>query len=158
MTRGGGCYILGGLETSGTGSKVVFTFTQDQYLTYKDQNLKISSDKIDLTVVVDGVTAKTGTPVEGGVENGKYYFNNGAIFTSIADAYAAMNAAGVTEITYTADYTFTYTFTDYGSSNVEMAYWVSGQEDNDPTAVTTSTQVTEQADLTAPTIQTTIFS
>lgn len=138
-------YDWAGLETTGTGSKVVFTFTQDQYLTF---DLEVPSDWIDLKDVVSGATAKTGTPVEGGVANGKYYFNNGAIFTSIADAYAAMNAANETSITYTADYTFTYTFTDYGSSNVEMAYWVAGQEGNAPTAVTAfNTKVTEQAGL-----------
>ena len=135
-------------QDSTTGnSKVAFTFTQDQYLTYKNSGLTIESADIPLTVVVDGATAKTGTPVESGVENGKYYFNNGEIFTSIADAYAAMNAAGVTEITYTADYTFTYTFTDYGSSNVEMGYWVAGLEGEALTDATANTKVTEQANL-----------
>lgn len=153
-------YDWAGLATGTSGSKVVFTFTQDQYLTYKDQNLKISSDRIDLTVVVDGATAKTGTTtVENPVANGEYYFNNGEIFTSIADAYATMNAANVTSITYTADYTFTYTFNDYGSSNVEMGYWVAGQEGNAPTAVTAfNTKVTEQAGLeNIDNYQTTIF-
>ena len=142
-------YDWAGSQTAGTGSKVVFTFTQDQYLTYENSGLTIESADIPLTNVVEGATAKTGTTtVENPVENGKYYFNNGGIFTSIADAYAAMNAANVTTITYAADYTFTYTFTDYGSVQVDMAYWVEGQESEDPTVVTAfNTKVTEQAAL-----------
>lgn len=153
-------YDWAGSQTAGTGSKVVFTFTQDQYLTYKDPGLTISSAYIPLTKVVEGATAKTGTTtVENPVENGKYYFNNGGIFTSIADAYAAMNDPeaygavvetdenGNLSITYTADYTFTYTFNDYGSTQVDMAYWVEDQEGEALTAATANTKVTEQANL-----------
>ena len=74
-----------------TGSTIRYTFTQNDYLEYgKTEKMAIH---------VPGLKADAGWSFNGSFDNGE------TAYTTLADAYQAMNDAKTTSITYTANYT-----------------------------------------------------
>lgn len=103
------------------GSTIRYTFTQNDYLTYASE----------MAIPVPGLKADAGWSSDG------FFYNGDTAYTTLAEAYKAMNDADATSITYTADYTAN-----------EVGYTVDFYYQNDdgtyPTAPTAS--VTRKAD------------
>lgn len=105
----------------GTGSTIRYTFTQNDYLTYA----------ADMSIPAPGLKTDAGWS-----SNGSFY-NGETAYTTLADAYQAMNNAKTTSITYTANYT---------ANEVTYAVDFYYQNDDGTYSTTPTASVTRKAD------------